>query len=245
MASVTSFSPTSAAAGTIVNIVGSGFTNAGAVKLGANSDGSGGFFASFTIVDDSHINATTPYGTGSGYVAVFGTTGLGAHTGFTFIATPAPSSPSGTAVQDGINGGQILYTDTGTYGTIISRALNVLNYLGDVIATFNMGTNLTQVYTYTADAWFQFQCVVVDNAGTWTNNVYFVSQGFYWDAYTNQFNATGCGCIGNNCNLEYSQLALNAALRFNLVGLAGAASSNTCIIAANFFVNQSTTTQLG
>ena len=245
MASVISFSPTSAAAGTIVNIVGTGYTNAGVVKLGADGSGHGGFSCVFTVVDDNHINATVPTICASGDVAVYGTTGLGAAPGFTFIAPPTPSSPSGTAVQDGINGGQILYTDTGSYGTIVSRTLNVFNYLGDVIGTFNMGTNLTQVYTYTADAWFQFQCVVVDNAGTWTNNVYFVSQGFYWDAYTAQFNATGCGCIGNNCNLEWSQLALNAALRFNLVGLAGAASSNTCIIAANFFVNQSTTTQLG
>lgn len=157
----------------------------------------------------------------------------------------ATSNPSGTVQQSGINGGAALYTDTGVYNTVISRTLTVYDYLGNVLATFNMGTSLTQIYTFSADAWFQFTCVAVDNTGTWTTTVYFVSQGYYWDAYTAQFNATACGCVGNNCNLEQSQLSLNAALRFNLAGLVGAASSNSCIIAANYFVNQSIIAQLG
>lgn len=155
------------------------------------------------------------------------------------------STPSGTVVQYGILGGQALFTDTGSYSTLISRNLTVFNYLGDVIQVFNMGVNLTQIFSFAADAWFQFTCVVVDNTGTWTTNVYFVSQGYYWDAYTNQFNSTACGCVGNNCNLEVSQLCLASALRFNLAGLAGAVSANRDILAANYFVNSSIQVQLG
>lgn len=157
----------------------------------------------------------------------------------------AASVASGTVQQSGINGGAALYTDTGVYNTIISRNLTVYDFQGNILQTFNMGSNLTQIYTFPGDAWFQFTCVVVDNTGTYTNTVYFVSQGYYWDAYDVQFNATVCGCIGNNYNLEKSQLALNAALRFNLAGMAGAASAQNCIIQANYFVNLSITTQLG
>lgn len=151
------------------------------------------------------------------------------------------STPSGTVVQNGLNGGSLLFTDTGSYGTVSSRTLTIYDYLGNPVAPspFNMGTNLTQLFSFNTDAWFHFQNVVVDGSGTWTTDVYVVADGFYWEAYLNQFVASQCGNVGVNSNLEISQLCLQAALRFNLSGLPGAASTNSAIIAANYFVNQS------
>jgi hypothetical protein len=154
-----------------------------------------------------------------------------------------PSTPSGTAVENSINGGSILYSDTGSYATVSSRILTVYNYLGAVVQTFNMGSNLTQQFTFTADDWYWFQCVVVDNTGTWTTNVYVVAQGFFWVAYQNQYNANNCASTGVNMNLEAGTLALNSALRANLSGQSGAAVAHRNIVAANYFVNQSVTLQ--
>lgn len=156
----------------------------------------------------------------------------------------ATSVASGTAVENNLTGGSILYTDTGTYNTVSSRVLTVFNYLGAQIQQFNMGVNLTQVFTYPADDWFWFQCIVTDNTGTFTANVYVVPDGYYWVAYQNQYNASGCGCAGNNCNLEVSKLALDSALRSNLAGVSGAAVAHRDIIEANFFANQSIVSQL-
>lgn len=157
------------------------------------------------------------------------------------------SLPSGTVTQNSLNGGSLLFTDTGSYGTISSRTLTIYDYQGNPVSPspFNMGNALTQVFTFGSDAWYHFQNVVVDNVsgGPWVTDIYVVAVGFYWETYLNQFNATNCGCIGNNCNLEYSQLALQAALRFNLAGLSGAASAQNCIVMANYFVNQSIISQ--
>jgi len=156
------------------------------------------------------------------------------------------STPSGTVTQYGLNGGQALYTDTGSYGTVSSRVLTVYDFNGNVLETFTMGASLTQIYTYTADAWFHFQCVVTDNVSgsPWITDVYWVSQGFYWQTYQLVYNASNCGCVNNNLNLVISQLALADALRANLAGLEGAAQANRAIIAANVYVNQSAVIQL-
>lgn len=149
------------------------------------------------------------------------------------------SSASGEVTQNTLTGGSLLYTDTGSYGTVSSRVLSIFNYLGNQVAQYVMGSNLTQVFTLPTDDWFHFQCVVVDNTGTFTADVYFVATGYYWETYAEQFTSTNCGCNGNNRNLELSQLALNASLRFNLAGLPGAAAAHREITAANILVNQS------
>jgi hypothetical protein len=156
------------------------------------------------------------------------------------------SQPSGTAVENSLTGGSILYTDTGQYGVVSSRVLTVYDYLGNLLQTFNMGSNLTATYTFPADVWLKFVCTVTDNVSgsPWVTTIYVVAQGYYWNAYLEQFNATNCGCNGNNCNLEKSQLSLQAALRFNLAGPAGAASANSSIIMANYWVNQNIVSQL-
>ena len=156
------------------------------------------------------------------------------------------STPSGTVTQGNLVGNELLFTDTGSYGTVSSRILNIYDYQGNLIQTYNMGANLTQIFPIPADNWYWFVCTVTDNisGSPWVTNVYYVSTGYYWTAYQAQFDSTNCGCGCNNYNMEISNLLLQAALRFNLAGLSGASSAQQCIVAANFFINQSVTSQL-
>lgn len=155
-----------------------------------------------------------------------------------------PSTPSATVVQGSLTGSPLIWQDTGSYGTLVSRTLVITDYLGNTVQTVNLGATLVYDFVISSDNWYAFTGTVIDNTGTWVSTVYFVSTGFYWQTYLAQFNDTNCGCVGNNCNLEESQLCLQAALRFNLAGLAGAASAQNSIVAANFFVNQSLNVQL-
>lgn len=149
---------------------------------------------------------------------------------------------TGTVTQNNLTGSQLLYTDTGTgYGTITSRTLNVYDCNNNLLFTFNMGTNLTQVVTITADAWFKFVCTVVDNTGTYSAEVDYVAIGFYTAAYLEQFVSTNCGCQLDNCNLDIAENFLNAALRYNLAG--NGIASNANIVAANIYVNMSPVVQ--
>lgn len=157
------------------------------------------------------------------------------------------ATPSGTVKQNTLNGGSLIFTDTGSYTNVTSRILTIYDYLGNVVSPspFNMGTSTIQIFDFSSDAWFHFQCITTDQSGANTIDVYFVADGFYWDSYTEIYNSTNCGCGVNDCNLEKSQNALNAALRFNLAGLSGAASAQREIVAANVLVNMSAIIQLG
>ncbi len=147
------------------------------------------------------------------------------------------STASATVVQNNLSGSEQKFTDTGSYGTLVSRNLTIYDYQGNVLINVSLGASLTYIYTITADAWFQFECVVVDNTGTYTSTVYYTAGGFYVAAYLNLFTATNCGCQGNNCNMEYAEYAYQAALRFTLAGLAGAAQAQREIVAANVLIN--------
>lgn len=153
------------------------------------------------------------------------------------------STASATVTQGSLTGSPLIWTDTGSYGTIVSRTLVISDYLGNVLITQNLGATLTYQFSISSDNWYSFVATIIDNTGTFTSTVYYVSTGFYWATYLAQFTATNCGCNGNNGNLELSQLSLQAALRYNLGGLADAASSQAAIVAANFFVNQNIVSQ--
>lgn len=156
------------------------------------------------------------------------------------------STPSGTVTQANLSGSELLYTDTGNYGTVSSRVLTIYDYQNNLVETYSMGANLTQIFPITADAWYMFVCTVSDNVGgsPWVTTVYFVATGFYTAAYLVQYTANQCGCIGVNCNMDAAENSYNAALRYNLAGEAGAASSQAAITAANVLINQNTTVQL-
>lgn len=147
------------------------------------------------------------------------------------------STPSGTVVQANLSGSELRFTDTGSYGTIVSRNLSIYDYQGVLLITVDLGTNLTYLYTITADQWLHFQNVVIDETGTYTTDIYFTATGFYVAAYLNLFSSTNCGCQGVNCNMEYAEYAYQAALRFTLAGLAGAAQAQRNIVAANVLIN--------
>jgi hypothetical protein len=154
------------------------------------------------------------------------------------------STASATVSLANLSGSPLVWQDTGSYGTIVSRTLVITDYEGNVLENVSLGATLTYDFTISADAWFCFTGTIVDNTGTYTSVVYYVSTGFYWATYLEQFTSTNCGCTGVNRNLELSQLQLQAALRFNLAGASGAAAAQNCIIMANYFVNQSITAQL-
>lgn len=145
------------------------------------------------------------------------------------------STASATVVQANLTGSQLLWTDTGSYGTIVSRNLTIYDCNGVVLLTVSLGTTTTYTYNITADAFYQFICVVVDNTGTFTSTVDFVAIGFYTAAYLGVFNSTSLGNTGILCNLDAAENFLNAALRFNLAGNFVAANAN--IVAANVLVN--------
>ncbi len=112
---ITSFSPSSGAVGTIISIVGSGFTGASAVKF------SGIAATIFTVKDDGHINATVPSGasTGSIGVTVGGTTAFS--TTFTFLSNPPPPTITGFSPPSGPVGTVVTITGTSFSGATVVK----------------------------------------------------------------------------------------------------------------------------
>jgi len=107
------------------------------------------------------------------------------------------SSASATVVQANLTGSELLFTDTGTYGTIISRTLNIYDCNGNLLQTVSLGNTRTYLYTIT----------------------------FYTASYLNAFTGNVPLPI-NNCNLDRAENFLNASLRFNVGGNFVAAQAN-------------------
>lgn len=137
-------------------------------------------------------------------------------------------------------GGTVLtFTDksTGIIG-LISRTLIINDPNGVPVASFNMGTNLTQTYTIAADGYFEFVETIVDSTGTYTLPVNITADGIYKAAYLNIIKQAGCSC---NCSNEIfmalfvGQLFDNAANWFGLFGQ-GVQSQNS-VQAANTYIN--------
>ena len=110
---VTGISPTAGptAGGTTVTITGTGFTGASGVMFGANG-------ATFSVIDDAHIHATSPAGSASGeqvHVTVTGPGGSSSNgTPDLFTYVPAPTV-SGIAPTSGPEAGGTSVTITGTH----------------------------------------------------------------------------------------------------------------------------------
>lgn len=92
---ITSFTPTSAAAGATVLINGSNFTGATAVTFGGTAA------ASFTVITPFLMTAVVASGA-SGNLAVTSPGGTGTRTGFTFVAGPMITSFSPTGAGPGL-----------------------------------------------------------------------------------------------------------------------------------------------
>ena len=148
---------------------------------------------------------------------------------------------SGT-VTSSANGLTLTFTDTGSgYGTVTSRTLTISNALGQIVQTYSMGTNLTQEFPVTADAYWSFVLTVINATPTpYTCTVIFLANGIYMAAYVNAIAQLGCSCDCGSDQLNYydiAELYNISALRLALGGFAIAA--NNAIIAANTIITGS------
>ena len=149
------------------------------------------------------------------------------------------SSPSGKVVASP-GGLQLTYQDTGSYGTVSSRLLNIYDANGDLVtSTINMGSNLTATISITADQYLTFVCTVNDNVSgsPWITTVNYLAEGIYAQTFLNVMVSSGCGCPqGQFCNLFKAELNLQAAERYALSGLG--IPADALITYANIYVNQ-------
>lgn len=147
------------------------------------------------------------------------------------------SVASGVVTQSA-NGGTLTFTDTGTYGTVSSRELVIRDSDGEILDEIDMGASLTATYTITADIYASFELTVIDNTGTYTTTVNYLSTAFYDIVFANVIAQLGCNCNCGSEQLTYadiSQLYKSAAERYALSGLAPAAQN--AITAANTIIN--------
>jgi gliding motility-associated-like protein len=165
---ISSFTPTSGAAGATITITGNNFLAATAVKIGGTAA------ASFTVNSNTTITAVTGTST-TGTIAVTTAAGTGTSTGsFTFVTAPSALTYStatatvaygtaGTSVAPTVNGGAPTYTLTGTVPAGVSidpasgiisysNAVAVGNYPLTVTATNNFPGSTTTTYTITVNA---------------------------------------------------------------------------------------------
>jgi hypothetical protein len=137
-------------------------------------------------------------------------------------------------------GGNILtFTDTSTgVGTLVSRTLNIYDANGNLLQTINMGASLTTTYNITTDAYFQFVETIVDNTGTYTLTINYLSTVFYQNAFSTATAAVSTydsDYFGVTSNLSISLGYYTSAFRFFIGGFG--VSANNMITQANFFVN--------
>ncbi|MDB5235236.1 MAG: hypothetical protein JWR44_2229, partial [Hymenobacter sp.] len=126
---ITSFTPTSGAAGTTVTVTGTNLTGATAVTL------NGAAITGFTVVNGTTITFTVPTTATSGTIAVTTPGGSATSTG-TFTFVPAASAPVVTSFTptSGLAGTAVIVTGTGFTGAT-SVTLNAV-----AVTTFTVGS---------------------------------------------------------------------------------------------------------
>ena len=142
-------------------------------------------------------------------------------------------------IQQSAGGNILTFTDTSTgVGTLVSRTLNIYDANGNLLQTINMGATLAATYNITADAYFQFIETIVDNTGTYTLTINYLSTVFYQNAFSTAIAGVttyDSDFFGVVSNLNISQDYYQAANRFFIGGFG--VSANNMITQANFFVN--------
>lgn len=144
---------------------------------------------------------------------------------------------TGTISQSS-DGTQVTFTDTtsGVSG-LVSRTLTILDSNGNVLTQQSLGAVLTYTYTISQDLYLQFVEVIVDNSGTSTGQVNFLSTVFYELAFAPAITAQICPCddlFGVIYNLNQSNLYATAAQIFAERGIGPQAQA--MITQANFLV---------
>jgi hypothetical protein len=141
---VTSFSPTSGAAGTSVSITGTDFTGATSVRFNGTS-------ATYTVSSSTAITATVPAGATSGPISVTTSGGTGTSSS-SFTVTTSPPSPAPTISS--------ISPTSGRVGTVVSIAGT--NLTGATAVSFH-GTSAT---TYTVNSATSISATVPTGATT-------------------------------------------------------------------------------
>jgi hypothetical protein len=133
-ATITGFTPTSAAIGQTVVITGTNLSSALAVEFGGRS-------ATFTVNSDTQITATVPSGAASGNVSVTTLAGSASLAGFTFLAPPVVTSFTPTSAGVGasvvISGSNFTGADTVRIGGAVASF--VVNSSSQITATVPSG----------------------------------------------------------------------------------------------------------
>lgn len=142
---------------------------------------------------------------------------------------------SGTITQAS-SGSPLTFLDTSSgLGTVSSRTLTIFDGNGMQLAFIVMGASLTANFPITADGYFTFFEQIVDNTGTYTLTINYLSTAFYDITFVNTMAQLGCGCSLEQFNyIDISQLFKAAAIRLFIGGLG--ASSQQAITAANQYI---------
>lgn len=148
-----------------------------------------------------------------------------------------PVVTKGEVTQDP-SGSPLTFTDQTTgLGTIISRNLSIYDGNGNLLATINMGGSISTDLDITADGYFSFIEVIVDNTGTYTALVNYLSTAFYEITYAPLANKLDCCGNEEKCiNLYKGEICKSDAILFFERGVAELAQSN--IEAANLFLTE-------
>jgi photosystem II stability/assembly factor-like uncharacterized protein len=162
---ITSFTPASAATGSTVSIMGTGFTGVTAVSFG------GVAAKSFTVVSSTEIRAVVANGN-SGDVTVTNTWGIGSKSGFTYLPPPVITAFTPTSGEIGatitITGSNFIGVTSVSFGGLAASSFNIVspNIITAVIATGASGdVAITSPYGTGSLAGFQF----ITNAPTITS----------------------------------------------------------------------------
>lgn len=137
------------------------------------------------------------------------------------------------------NDGTILtFTDETTgIGTLVSRILVITDSNNTVVNTINMGATLTGNQGITKDVFYTFTETIVDNTGTYTVIVTYLSTAFYEIVYAPLANKLDCcSCVERCLNLYKGEISKSDAEAFALRNVATLAQSN--IDAANIFLTE-------
>jgi hypothetical protein len=153
--SVTGISPSSASSGTVVTVVGGGFTGATAVNFGTTPA------SSFTVGSDTSITATAPAGTGTVDVTVTGPSGTSATTvSDRFTYTSGPAVGLGLVVNIG-TGSPVAACASGTGSTCRAPDSNTCMMTGSAATT----CSISGVWQNANNANVSFYVETVDAAG--------------------------------------------------------------------------------
>ncbi len=132
----------------------------------------------------------------------------------------------------------LTFTDTSTgVGTLVSRTLVITNANGVIVDTINMGSVLTADYDISADQYLTFTETIIDNTGTYTLIVNYISTSFFEYAFANAIASITSenDTYGTIYNLSRADDYKMAAETYGLYGIG--VTANALIVQANFYVN--------